>query len=91
LEDFLGSELRIKDDEDRIYLCLGSWCEAGTGKMVSSEDAQMLNEQFSYGIIHYTPIVSQSGQIVESSHSTSVYKIKQFITFLRECGGFEIW
>jgi len=91
LEDFLGSELRIKDDEDRIYLCLGSWCEAGTGKMVSSEDAQILNEQFSYGIIHYTPIVSQSGQMVESSHSVSVYKIKQFITFLRECGGFQIW
>ena len=91
LEEFLGSELRIKDDDDRIYLCLGSWCEAGTGRMVNGEECDSLNQQFNYGIIHYTPIVSQSGKMVESSHSVSVYRIKEFISFLRECGGFQIW
>jgi len=29
--------------------------------------------------------------MVESSHGTSLGRIKQWITFLRNCGGFEIW
>ena len=68
-----------------------NWWEAGTGRMVNGEECDSLNQQFNYGIIHYTPIVSQSGKMVESSHSVSVYRIKEFITFLRECGGFQIW
>jgi hypothetical protein len=89
LELLMGSQLNVKDDDDRVFLCLGSWCEAGTGRMVSNDTS--LNTQFEYGEILYTPVVSESGQMVESSHSVSVFKIKQFITFLRSCGGFEIW
>lgn len=91
LEEYLGNEIEAKDDDDRVYLCLGSWCEAGTGRMVSSEVEQSLNTEYEYGSIHYTSIVTESGMVVESSHSTSVYRIKQFIEFLRNCGGFEIW
>jgi hypothetical protein len=29
--------------------------------------------------------------LAESSHSTSLGRIKQWITFLRSCGGFKIW
>ena len=91
LEELLGNEIDAKQDDERVYLCLGSWCEAGTGRMISSEVDFSLNQQYEYGSIHYTPIVTESGMLVESSHSTSVGRIKEFIEFLRNCGGFEIW
>lgn len=91
LENYLGNEIEAKDDDDRIYLCLGSWCEAGTGRMIEADIQVVLNEQYEYGSIHYTPIVLETGMVVESAHSTSVHRIKQFIIFLRNCGGFEIW
>ena len=70
---------------------MGSWCEAGTGKFIGSEREQVLNEEYEYGDILYGPIVSENGTMVESSHGTSLGRIKQWITFLRSCGGFEIW
>jgi hypothetical protein len=91
LEEILGSDIDAKKDDERVYVCLGSWCEAGTGKMLDGETTQSLNKQFEDGEIHYTPIVAENGQLVESAHSTSVGRIKQFIEFLRNCGGFEIW
>lgn len=91
LEDYLGSEIEVKNDDDRIFLCLGSWCEAGTGKMVDSNVVVSLNEQYEYGDILYGPIVAENGTLVESSHGTSLGRLKQWITFLRNCGGFKIW
>ena len=91
LEEFLGTEVNAKEDDERVYLCLGSWVEAGTGKFIGSEAEMSLNQQIPYGSIHYTSIVSENGTLVESAHSTSIFRIKQFITFLRNCGGFEIW
>jgi hypothetical protein len=70
---------------------MGSWCEAGTGKFIGSEIEQSLNEQFECGTIQYSSIVTESGMRVESAHSTSLGRIKNFITFLRNCGGFQIW
>lgn len=91
LESYIGEEIPAKDDDERVYLCLGSWCEAGTGRMVSSEVDHSLNKQYEYGTMHLTPIVTESGMLVESAHSISIGRIKQFIEFLRTCGGFEIW
>jgi hypothetical protein len=71
----------LTEDDDRIYIVMGSWCEAGTGKFIGSE----------YGDILYGPIVAENGTMVESSHGTSLGRIKQWITFLRSCGGFKIW
>lgn len=91
LEDYLGKEIEAKDDDDRVFLCLGSWCEAGTGRMVETAAQTSLNTQYEYGDILYTSVVSESGQLVEPSYSISIFRIKEFIKFLRECGGFEIW
>jgi hypothetical protein len=91
LEELLGTEINAKDDDDRVFLCLGSWVEAGTGKFIGAEAEMSLNKEISYGSIQYTPVVSESGMLVESAHSASIFKIKQFITFLRNCGGFQIW
>lgn len=78
-------------DTDRIYIVMGSWCEAGTGKFIGSEKEHSLNQQYEYGDILYSPIVSEDGLLVESSYSTSLGRLKEWITFLRNCGGFSIW
>jgi len=81
----------LTEDDDRIYICMGSWCEAGTGKFIGSEREHILNEQYDYGDILYGPIVAENGIMVESSHGTSLGRLKQWVTFLRSCGGFKIW
>ena len=81
----------LTEDDDRIYIVMGSWCEAGTGRFIPSEDSLSLNEQYEYGDILYAPVVAENGVMVESSYSTSLGILKQWITFLRSCGGFKIW
>jgi hypothetical protein len=81
----------LTEDDDRIYIVMGSWCEAGTGQFVPSEFTAILNEQYEYGDILYTPVVAANGKMVESSHATSLGRLKGWITFLRNCGGFKIW
>jgi hypothetical protein len=81
----------LTEDDDRIYIVMGSWCEAGTGKFIGSEREHILNQQYEYGDILYAPVVAEDGTLVESSYSTSLDRIKQWITFLRSCGGFKIW
>ena len=81
----------LTEDDDRIYIVMGSWCEAGTGKFIGSEREHVLNQQFEYGDILYAPVVAEDGTMVESSHSASLGRLKEWITFLRNCGGFKIW
>ena len=81
----------LTEDDDRIYIVMGSWCEAGTGQFVPSEFTASLNEQYEYGDILYTPVVAANGTMVESAHATSLGRLKGWITFLRNCGGFKIW
>ena len=81
----------LTEDDDRIYIVMGGWCEAGTGKFIGSEREHVLNQQFEYGDILYAPVVAENGVMVESSYSTSLGRLKQWITFLRSCGGFKIW
>ena len=79
------------DESDRIQIVLGSWCEAGTGRFIGAEKEMELNEQYEYGTILFSSVVTKDGMLVESSHSASLSHIKNFITFLRGCGGFQIW
>jgi hypothetical protein len=81
----------LTEDDDRIYIVMGMWCEAGTGKFIPSEVSTSLNEQYEYGDILYGPIVATDGTLVESAHATSLGRLKGWIAFLRNCGGFKIW
>jgi hypothetical protein len=81
----------LTSDTDRIYIVMGSWCEAHTGKFIGSEAEHSLNQQFEYGDILYGPVVAENGMMVESSYSTSLGRLKEWIVFLRNCGGFSIW
>ena len=81
----------LTDDDDRIYICMGSWCEAGTGRFIPTDKQYELNEQYPDGTLLFRPVVMNDGLIVEASHSISLGRLKEFITFLRNCGGFQIW
>jgi hypothetical protein len=78
------------DDSDRIQICMGAWCEAGTGKFYHESDED-LNEQYPFGTILFSSVVTKNGTMVESAHSCSLAHLKRWINFLRHCGGFKIW
>ena len=80
----------MHDMDDIIYLCLGSWCKADGG-FISQATCDELNESYSQGKILYTGVVAKNGTLAFSSHSCSLNHINNFVSFLRKCGGFEIW
>ncbi len=90
LEDMLGKDTQMSSEDDRIQIVMGAWCEAGTGKFYSDEELE-LNEQYPFGTILYSAVVTKKGTMVESAHSCSLSHIKRWINFLRHCGGFKIW
>ena len=95
LADAIGVYLTLNnanmhDQDDRIYLCLGSWCTSA-GEMISEATRNELNETYPSGTILYTGVVANNGTLAFSSHSCPLYHIQNFVTFLRKCGGFEIW
>lgn len=78
------------DDEDRFYLCLGSWTDS-SGRFIDKDVQDELNAQHLLGTILYRGVVASNGQLVFPSHSAPLYHVTNFVTFLRKCGGFEIW
>jgi hypothetical protein len=89
LKDIISSEL-LKEDDDRLYLCLGSWVDSDN-HFLSEDETKSLNEQYFIGELLYGGVITDDGNIVHPSHSCSKGHVDRFISFLRECGGFEIW
>ena len=89
LEDIIKTDL-LKEDDDRLYLCLGGWVDKDN-RFLSEEESQSLNIQYPIGEVLYGGVVMDSGNIVHPAHSCSKGHIQRFINFLKECGGFEIW
>lgn len=83
----------LKDDDDIIGLCLGLWVHTNTGSFVdgASDGRSKLNRDYPKGTILYGSVVDSKGQLVQPAHSITLGHIKEFITFLRTSGGFEIW
>jgi len=80
----------LKQDDDCLYLCLGSWCTP-QGEFVTEQVEEELNEAYPQGTILYNSVVTKDGTIAQSSHMTDLESVKKFVSFLRECEGFEIW
>jgi hypothetical protein len=99
LEYILEEEDNIKEDDDVIYLNLGMWTKMGSGEYVTEKKCNELNEKCIPGgytglaprIMFTSGVVDDNGDVYTPSHSISYGRIKSFITFLRNCGGFEIW
>lgn len=90
LEEIITTQTQLEEDVDTIYLNLGSWTSMD-GKFLGSEINEQLNEQYPNGTILYGSVVMDDGTLAQPSHSAPLRHVKKFISFLRECGGFEIW
>lgn len=80
----------MHDEDDTFYLCLGSWVDP-KGSFLSDKKQGKLNKEHPIGTILYRGVVNSDGDLVFPSHSAPLYHITNFVTFLRKCGGFEIW
>jgi hypothetical protein len=81
---------KLDDDDEPIYLCLGMWC-TNEGTFISEQETEDLNDEHPSGTIIKSPIVTSKGTLAYPSHSTSLSKIREWVAFLRECGGFQIF
>jgi hypothetical protein len=91
IEKFMSSKnADMQDDDDRFYLCLGSWTTV-SGSFVPSDVEDKLNEKYPIGTILYQGVVTDDGTLTFPSHCATLSQITNFKNFLRKCGGFEIW
>ncbi len=80
----------MADDSNVIYMVTGCWDVTDTGEAFLDEEDE-LNEEYEYGTILWDPVVTKKGVMVETRYSCSLGHIKDWIDFLRGCGGFQIW
>lgn len=85
------SKKEMTEDSDRMYVCLDFWARQD-GKIIrDAEINNQLNEDHPIGTVLYSPVVDSTGEIAIPVYGVSLSHIKEFITFLRNCGGFEIY
>ena len=90
LADAIEDMVKTLEYEETIYLCLGMWC-THDGSFLSEEETKELNEKHPPNTILNTAVITSKGTWAEPSHSTSVERLTEWIAFLRECQGFEIY
>ncbi len=89
LEHLLAQDDNLEDEDDNIYINLGSWSVLNSG-MVDEQTQDKLNDDWPLGTVKFTKIVGDDGNIYYPTHSSPKWLIKEWINFLKECGGFEI-
>jgi len=80
----------MADDSNVIYIVTGSWIVTSTLASFEDEEAD-LNEQYEFGTILWAPVLTKKGVLVETTYSCSLEHFKNWINFLRACGGFKIF
>lgn len=81
----------MDEDNDRIYVCLDFWARHD-GKLIrDAEINSQLNKDYPLGTVMYSGVVDSTGQLAIPVYSASLSIIEEFINFLRNCGGFEIY
>ena len=81
----------LKDDDDIMSVCLGTWVDAKTNQFIATDGRSKINKEYPKGRVLYGSVVDEKGRLLMSAHSITLGHIKEFITFLRTSGGFEIW
>jgi hypothetical protein len=81
----------LKDDDDIMSVCLGSWVDAKTNQFIKTDGRSKINKEYPKGRVLYGSVVDEKGRLLMSAHSITLGHIKEFIIFLRTSGGFEIW
>lgn len=91
LENFINETPTLIEDDDRVHLVMGSWVDL-QGNFVSTTHLDEFEHQLpDSGTIMFSSFIAPDGTILQSAHSVTKGHLKQFIEFLRECGGFDIW
>lgn len=92
LEDHINTHLteHLKEDDDRYYLCMGSWA-TDEGKFLPQEVNKKLQEQYPFGTVLFQGVVLEDGTVAYPSYGCSLGHIRNWIAFLKTCGGFEIY
>ena len=92
LKDILQADGGFEDDDDELYVNMGSWTDQ-QGRFIPEEIRDKLNEELPLGKVTFTGIMlaNQGTTIYYPSHSRSKRHIDNFIDFLYDCGGFTIW
>jgi hypothetical protein len=85
----IGKEFFDVEEVDELQLCMGSWTTLD-GQFIPSTKTDKLNDEW-HGQLLTSPLVMDDGTVVKASHSVDKAHLQRFISFLRECGGFEIW
>jgi len=80
----------MSEDGDRIYVCMGAWVRQD-GRFIDADLEEELSEEHPLGTIRYSGVIDSTGELAFPAHSVSLNYIKEFITFLRNCGGFQIF
>jgi hypothetical protein len=91
LQEILDANPNMNDEDDRIFLVMGSWVSLDGSFIHSSKIEEMEDQLPEYGTVMYSSFIAPDGSILQPAHSTSKRHLQEFINFLRECGGFEIW
>ena len=96
-----GLELLVEgmseDGVTEFGFALGYWNYRDGAMLVDDEDTEILNSKYSYGTMLTNkdmPVklaTSDKTKNVWPMHVTQVKHLKEFIEFLRYCGGFEVW
>lgn len=89
IEKMVGENENFTNLDDKIYVAMGMWVEAGVGRFVQETDE--LDEVYPAGTIMYNSFVDAKGRHIESAYSIDREFLNEWIAFLRECGGFQIW
>ena len=91
LQEIIDNDPNLNEEDDRIYLVMGAWVELD-GKFISHDKIALMEHELPEpGSVMYSSFIAPDGTIMQSAHSTSKWHLQEFINFLRECGGFEIW
>lgn len=91
IEYIIENNKELSEEGATIYLCLGMWCDSLDGTLISNEVQAQVSKMYPPGTIIYSPIVLPDGKIVTPTHGVDVEYVKEFIAFLRSCGGFQVY
>lgn len=83
------NQANIKNEDEKLYICLGMWVYAD-GTFVEPEKWKTLDNEYPEGTIMYNGIVDSDGKLIFPAYGVSMWHIREFVNFLRNCGGFEI-
>ena len=80
-----------EDGVTQFGFAFGYWSYRDGSMIVDEKDTETLNKEYKYGSIITEMPVKLLDKDVWPAHVTQVEHLRQFIEFLRNCGGFEIW